>query len=102
MTGRETTIATVSTLGVIWATLGIIHGSALFLSAVLVAAATGWFYRNKFGGITGDCLGRDEPTRGGRHTPDGGAGFCTNDINTNGSKHHVNFILRYRKLDFSI
>ena len=57
VTGRETAIATLITIMVIWASLGVVHGSLLFLGAALVAAATGWFYKNKFGGVTGDCLG---------------------------------------------
>ncbi|BDI31709.1 adenosylcobinamide-GDP ribazoletransferase [Capsulimonas corticalis] len=57
VTWRETLIATVITLAVIGRWLGMVHGAMLFLGAVAMAAATGWFYRKKFGGITGDCLG---------------------------------------------
>jgi adenosylcobinamide-GDP ribazoletransferase len=57
VTGRETLIATLITMCVVGVWLSVTVGAILFLCAILTMAITGWLYRNKFGGITGDCLG---------------------------------------------
>jgi len=50
-------LATVLTVALVLATLGPVAAMRCGLIAVVITFLTGLFYRSKFGGITGDCLG---------------------------------------------
>ena len=41
----------------LFALLGLRRGTVLLLGSLVLIALTGLFYRNRFGGVTGDCLG---------------------------------------------